>query len=109
MTEPEHLIDQDEAENGSTPDIASVTFQVEHVEKVNAGRLVALATVLINVDGVELRIQGVRIMSTPTGVLMVEAPRFRRPGGEWVPAVTLPEELKRAIAAEILAAVERIR
>lgn len=87
----------------------SVSFRVERIDRVSAGRLVALATVLIDVEGVEFRIQGVRIMSTSTGLLTVEAPRFRSPGGEWVPAVTLPDDLKSAIANEILAVVERTK
>lgn len=88
-------------------DSISVGFQVHQVERVNAGKLVALAEVGITVEGVEFRIQGVRVMRLPTGLLAVEAPRFRRPGGEWVAAVTLPEELKQAIADEILSMVEQ--
>ena len=87
----------------------SVSFKVEHVEMVRgAGRLHAMAVVSVDVDGVEMRIQGVRIVRQPTGMLAVEAPQFRRPGGEWVPAVTLPPELKDAIAAEILDVVENL-
>lgn len=85
----------------------SVGFEVHSVERVNAGKLVALAEVGITVEGVEFRIQGVRVMRLPTGMLAVEAPRFRRPGGEWVAAVTLPDELKQAIADEILSMVEQ--
>lgn len=84
----------------------SVAFEIHAVERVNAGKLVALAEVGITVEGVEFRVQGVRVMRLPTGLLAVEAPRFRRPGGEWVPAVTLPAELKQAIADEILAMVD---
>ncbi len=85
----------------------SVTYQVDHVERVkNAGRLFALAVVTIQVEGVEFRIQGVRVTRQPTGLLAVEAPRFRSPGGEWLPAVTLPDALKQAIADEILRLVE---
>ena len=87
-------------------DVVSVSFEVNEVELVNAGRLHALATVTITVEGVELRLQGVRVMRLPTGMLAVEAPRFRRPAGEWVPAVQLPAELKDAIAKEILDMVE---
>ena len=85
-----------------------VSFQVIRVEKVEAGRLYALATVVVTVNEMEMAIQGVRVMRQPTGMLAVEAPRFRRPGGEWVPAVMLPPELKQAIADEILDQVEQI-
>ena len=85
-----------------------VSFQVLRVERVDAGRLYALATVVVSVNEMEMAIQGVRVMRQPTGMLAVEAPRFRRPGGEWVPAVMLPPELKQAIADEILDQVERL-
>ena len=93
-----------------TPDSTSVevSFQVVRVERVDAGRLCALATVIIAVNEVEMAIQGVRVMRQPTGLLAVEAPRFRRPGGEWVPAVMLPPELKQAIADDILEQVEQL-
>ena len=84
-----------------------VSFEVVRVERVDAGRLCALATVVVTVNDVEMAIQGVRVMRQPTGMLAVEAPRFRRPGGEWVPAVMLPPELKQAIADEILDQVEK--
>ena len=88
-------------------DSVEVSFEVIRVERVETGRLFALATVVITVNDVEMAIQGVRVMRQPTGLLAVEAPRFRRPGGEWVPAVMLPPELKQAIADEILDQVEQ--
>ncbi len=94
-------------DSGETDSI-EVAFEVVRVERVDAGRLYALATVIVTVNDVEMAIQGVRVMRQPTGMLAVEAPRFRRPGGEWVPAVMLPPELKRAIADEILEQVEQI-
>ena len=94
-------------DSGETDSI-EVAFEVVRVERVDAGRLHALATVIVTVNDVEMAIQGVRVMRQPTGMLAVEAPRFRRPGGEWVPAVMLPPELKRAIADEILEQVEQI-
>lgn len=88
-------------------DSVEVSYRVVRVERVDTGRLFALAAVVITVNGVEMTIQGVRVMRQPTGLLMVEAPKFRRPGGEWVPAVMLPPELKQAIADEILDQVEK--
>lgn len=88
-------------------DTVTVAFRVIRVERVAAGRLFALATVLITVNDVEMTIQGVRVVRQPTGLLAVEAPQFRGPGGEWTPAVTLPVQLKQAIADEILDQVEQ--
>lgn len=91
-----------------TTETVTVGFRVMRVERVAAGRLCALATVLITVNDVEMTIQGVRVVRQPTGLLAVEAPQFRGPGGEWTPAITLPEELKRAISDEILDQVEQL-
>ena len=89
-------------------DTVTVSIQVIGVERVNAGRLVALATVRVAVIDVEMTIQGVQVTRQPTGMLMVDAPRFRGPGGEGAPAVTLAPELKEAIANETLAQVEQL-
>ena len=89
-------------------DRVTVGYRVQRVERISAGRLYALATVLITVNDVEMTIQGVRVVSQPTGMLAVEAPQFRGPGGEWTPAVTLPTELKQAISDEILDQVDQL-
>ena len=87
----------------------TVTCQVEvlGIDPVRgAGRLLALANVLVDVAGVSLTLQGIRVMRTPGGGLTVEAPAFRHPStGRLHPAVLLPPELRDAIGAEVLAAV----
>jgi len=100
----QRMMDMDSTDTESV----EVSFEVIRVEKVGSGRLFALATVIVTINAMEMAIQGVRVMRQPTGMLAVEAPRFRRPGGEWVPAVMLPPELKQAIADEILDQVEQI-
>lgn len=90
----------------STPrltDTSSVRFEVRSIEWANSGRLVALATVAIDIEGVELVLQGIQIMREPDGTWTVRAPRWRHPGsGKWVPAVVLPDELQDAIGVEVL-------
>ena len=79
-----------------------VTFTVTDVEQVHgAGRLVALAKVELELDGVVLVMQGVRVMRQGT-VITTQAPRFRDPRtGNWQPALIVPDELGQAIAREL--------
>jgi stage V sporulation protein G len=79
-----------------------VTFTVTEVEQVRgAGRLVALAKVELELDGVVLVMQGVRVMRDRDGIA-IQPPRFRAPRtGDWIPALLLPDELGQAIAREL--------
>lgn len=83
-------------------DSTTVTFTVTGVEQIRgAGRLIALATVEIELEGVVLTLQGVRVLRGRK-CITTEAPRFRDPRtGDWTPAVVLPNELGRAIAREL--------
>jgi len=87
-------------------DTASASFEVLGVEPVRgAGRLVGLAIVRVELEGVELVLQGVQVLRTPAG-LTVQAPTFRHPKhGCSVPSVILPPELRDAIGAEVLASM----
>jgi len=78
-----------------------VTFVVTDLERLNcAGRLVALATVEIDLEGVVVLVQGVQVIRHRDR-LATQAPRFRNPKtGAWIPAVILPNELGVAIAEE---------
>jgi hypothetical protein len=79
-----------------------VTFTVTDVERVHgAGRLVALAKVELELDGVVLVMQGVRVLRQRDRIT-TQAPRFRDPRtGNWIPALIVPDELGRAIAREL--------
>jgi stage V sporulation protein G len=83
-------------------DSTTVTFTVTGIERIHgAGRLVALATVEIELDGVILLVQGLRVMRG-RNIITTQAPQFRDPRtGAWTPAVVLPNELGRAIAREL--------
>jgi hypothetical protein len=86
------------------PATTTVTFTVTEFERVrDAGRLIALAKVELEVAGVVLTMQGVRVLRHGRR-LATEAPRFRDPAtGSWVPALVIPDELGQAIARELLA------
>lgn len=85
-------------------DTGIVSFEVRGVEPVHgSGRLLALAIVVVDVDGIELVLQGVQVVRGSGGLPEVRAPVFRHPAsGQWVPAVLLPPELSEAIAKEVL-------
>jgi hypothetical protein len=79
-----------------------VSFTVLEVLPVRgAGRLIALASVELELDGVVLIMQGVRVVRMGNGVL-TEPPKFRDPRtGDWIPALIVPAELGEAIAREL--------
>lgn len=68
------------------------------------GGLVALADVEVLVDGVSILVHGLRVSRLPDGRMGVEAPTTRNEAGRWVPSITLPPEIGRAMASAVLAA-----
>jgi hexokinase len=91
-----------------TEDAMMVTFTVTALERIEGhGRLLALAALEIDFDGVTLRLQGVQVVRDGKGIT-TQAPHFRDPkNGVWVPAVILPDELRAAIAREVQSMVLR--
>ena len=92
----------------SADSTATVTFVVTGLERIfGAGRLVALASVEIDLEGVVILVQGVQVIRQ-RGHITTQAPRFRNPKtGAWTPAVILPDELGMAIAGELHQMLER--
>jgi stage V sporulation protein G len=83
-------------------DSASITFEVSNVRHVRKGEW--LADVALDFDGVPLVMNGFRIFRHSATGLTVEMPAYLE-RGRWVPAVVLPEEMRKALAVEIIAAV----
>lgn len=81
---------------------ATVTFTVTDVERIEgAGRLAALAAIEIELDGIALTVQGVRVVRQSNRIT-TEAPHYRDPRtGQWRPALILPDELGAAIGREV--------
>lgn len=79
-----------------------VTFTVTALEHIEGhGRLLALAALEIEFDGVKLGLHGVQVIRQGKRIT-TQAPRFRNPKtGVWAPAVVLPDELGKAIAHEV--------
>jgi hypothetical protein len=86
----------------STDSTATVTLVVTGLQRIaGAGRLVALATVEIDLEGVVVLVQGMQVIRQ-RGRISTQAPCFRNPQtGVWMPAVNLPDELGAAIAQEL--------
>ena len=79
---------------------ASIT--VLAVKPVKSGRIFALASVEVDLDGVLLVIHGVRaIRAQPMGT-RIDLPVYRDENGVWQRAITLPEEISEAIGRAVL-------
>jgi hypothetical protein len=80
----------------------TVTFTVTGLERIEGhGRLLALAALEIEFDGVTLGLRGVQVVRQGK-FITTQAPHFRNPKtGIWAPAVILPPELGAAIAQEV--------
>ena len=86
-------------------DAIAVEFTVSNLRHLHdAGRLLALATVTVDMAGVELTLHGVQVRRLPNGKLRCQAPQYRTHTGRWEPAVTMPDELEGAIGREVLTA-----
>jgi hypothetical protein len=80
----------------------SVAITVLSVTPISGGRLFALASVEINIDGVLVEIHGIRATRVATGATRVELPTFRDTTGQSRAAIVLPEEVYRPIGDAVL-------
>lgn len=80
---------------------ASITFEVVNIRRIKRG--VWLADVVLDFDGVPLRLNGFRVVQETPTRKAVELPAFVD-RGTWRPAMELPEEMRQALAAEIASA-----
>jgi hypothetical protein len=63
------------------------------VKRVKLGKIFALASVEIDIDGVLLVIHGVRAISVHPLGTRIELPTYRDEHGVWRRAITLPDEI----------------
>jgi stage V sporulation protein G len=88
-------------------DTTLITATVLDVQPVPKGRLLALASVELVLDGVPLVLYGVQVIRlkhplTGKEATGVELPRYRAPDGSWRQAVELPPELRRPLGDAVL-------
>jgi hypothetical protein len=89
----------DDMEDGPS---SAVSITVLSVKPVKFGKIFALASVEIDIDGVLLVIHGLRaIRLHPIGT-RIDLPMFRDENGVWRHAITLPDEICAAIGRTVL-------
>lgn len=84
----------DTSGDGALPSSSSrVSITVLSIKPVKFGRVFALASVEIDIDGVLLVIHGVRAMRAQPMGTRVNLPVFRDENGVWQRAIILPDEI----------------
>lgn len=83
------------------PSSSTVSITVLSVEPVKFGRIFALASVEVDIDGVLVVVHGVRAIVHPIGT-RIDLPMFRDENGAWRHAITLPDEISGPIGRAVL-------
>jgi hypothetical protein len=79
-------------------DTATVIVSVLQITPATGqGRIMAIATVLISIEGIEMEISGVKLIAKRDGNVTVEMPSTRDAMGRETPIIKLPEEISFAI------------
>jgi DNA-binding cell septation regulator SpoVG len=91
------------SDDGTSPSsLSTVSITVLSIKPVNFGRIFALASVEIDIDGVLLVIHGVRVMRARPMGTRVDLPVFRDENGMWRRAITLPDEICAPMGKAVL-------
>jgi stage V sporulation protein G len=85
-----------------------VSISVLSVTPSRAGKLFALASVAIDIDGVQIEVHGIRALRVEPAGTRIELPKFRDAAGMLRSAITLPDEIRGPIGDAVLdALIER--
>jgi stage V sporulation protein G len=93
---------------GSSPDHAedspssTVSITVLSIKPVKFGKIFALASVEIDIDGVVLVLHGVRAIRVQPLGTWIDLPMFRDENGTWRHAIALPDEICGPIGRAVL-------
>jgi stage V sporulation protein G len=79
-----------------------VSITVLSVTPAHAGKLFALASVEVDIDGVQIAIHGIRALRVDPAGTRIEVPKFRDGNGVWRTAIALPEEVRGAMGNIVL-------
>ena len=89
-------------DDAEEPRLSIVSITVLSIKPVKLGRIFALASVEIDIDGLVLVLHGVRALRLqPIGTL-IDLPMFRDENGVWRHALTLPDEISGPIGKAVL-------
>lgn len=88
-------------------DTSLVEVTAGDIRPIRQGRVVALASAELMVDGVSFTLHGMQVIrardaTTGKDALGVDLPRYRDPTGAWRPALELPEELRKPLGDAVL-------
>ena len=83
------------------PSSSTVSITVLSVEPVKFGRIFALASVEVDIDGVPIVIHGVRAIRVHPIGTWIDLPRFRDENGAWRNAITLSDEISGPIGRAV--------
>jgi stage V sporulation protein G len=85
-----------------------VSISVLSVTPARTGKLFALASVAIDIDGVQIEVNGIRALRVEPAGTRIELPKFRDAAGMLRSAITLPDEIRGPIGDAVLdALIER--
>jgi len=89
----------------SDPETSKVSITVIEVMPARTGKLFALVSIELDIDGVQIQVHGIRaVRVVPVGT-RIELPQFRNTSGFMQPAIRLPAELRGAIGDAVLDAL----
>ncbi len=94
--------------DGMQPDQAGsslVSIIVLSVTPARAGKLFALASVAIDIDGVQIEVHGIRALRVEPAGTRIELPKFRDATGILRSAITLPDDIQGPIGDAVLDAL----
>jgi stage V sporulation protein G len=84
------------------PSSSTISITVLSVKPVKFGRIFALASVEVDIDGVPVVIHGVRAIRVHPIGTRIDLPMFRDENGTWRHAITLPDEISGPIGRAVL-------
>jgi len=83
----------------------AVRITVLAVTPAQAGKLFALASVEIDIDGIQVQVHGIRALRVAPAGTRIELPKFRDAAGMMRSAVSLPDEVRGPIGDAVLEAL----
>ena len=84
---------------------STVSIMVLSVTPVRTGRLFALASVAIEIDGVRIEVHGIRALRVNPAGTRIELPKYRDARGILRTAISLPEEVRGPMGDAVLDAL----